>query len=77
MTGMKAIFARTTEMGARNFIAAACAGQESHGKYISECVVKEPSDFVRSKEGEVTQERIYEELMRILEKIQPGIGKNI
>lgn len=77
LTGMKAIFARTTEVGARNLIAAACAGEESHGQYISECVVKEPSDFVKSREGEVTQQRVYEELMGILEKIQPGIGKNI
>jgi len=77
LNGMKAIFARTTEVGARNFIAAACAGEESHGQYMSECVVKEPSDFVRSREGEVTQQRVYEELMAILEKIQPGIGKNI
>ena len=77
MHGMKAIFARTTEVGARNFIAAACAGEESHGQYMSECVVKEPSAFVRSREGEVTQGRVYDELMAILEGIQPGIGKNI
>jgi retinol dehydrogenase-12 len=44
---------------------------------MSECRVKEPSVFVRSEEGQKTQERTYRELMGIFEGIQPGIGKNI
>lgn len=73
----KLVLARTTEVGARNFVAAAVAGEESHGKYISDCKVAEVSDFVRSEEGKKTQERVYDELMAILEKIQPGVTGNI
>ena len=74
---MKFLLARTTEVGSRTLVAAAEAGRESHGQYMSGCVVTEPSPFVRSPEGGKTQERVYTELMALLEKIQPGISSNI
>jgi hypothetical protein len=74
---MKLFVGRTVEAGSRTLVASASAGPETHGKYMSECVVKEPSDFVRSEEGQKTQARVYTELMEILEKIQPGITKKI
>jgi hypothetical protein len=74
---MKAFFARSTEVGSRTLVAAASAGEESHGAYMSDCVVAEPSEFVRSEEGKKTQERVYAELLEILEGIQPGIKGNI
>jgi uncharacterized protein (DUF1778 family) len=73
----KALMARTTEEGSRTLVHSAAAGDESHGQYMSECEVKEPSSFVRSKEGIETQERIHKELMEILESIQPGVTNNI
>lgn len=74
---MKLFLARSTEVGSRTLVAAAVAGPESTGQYMSDCVVTPPSEFVRSDEGEKTQERAYTELLGILEKIQPGISKNI
>lgn len=74
---MKQLLARTTEVGGRTLVASAVAGEESHGKYMSEAKITEPSAFVRSDEGEKTQERVYTELMDILEKIEPGITQNI
>ena len=74
---VKFILARKTEVGSRALLAATEAGKESHGQYMADCVVTEPSAFVRSGEGEKTQERVYTELMGILEKIQPGISSNI
>lgn len=74
---LKFLLARTTEVGSRTLVAGAEAGKESHGQYMSNCEVVEPSAFVRSEEGMKTQERVYTELMEILEKIQPGISKNI
>jgi len=73
----KALMARTTEMGSRTLVYAAAGNEETHGKYMSECQVTEPSEFVRSEEGRKTQERVYKELMGILENIQAGITKNI
>jgi NAD(P)-dependent dehydrogenase (short-subunit alcohol dehydrogenase family) len=74
---MKLVLARSTEVGSRTLVASAAAGPESTGQYMSECVVKPPSEFVRSEEGSKTQERVFKELVDILEKIQPGISKNI
>jgi hypothetical protein len=73
----KALMARTTEVGGRTLVYGAAAGDESYGQYMSECVVKEPSAFVRSKEGARAQERVHKELIGILETIQPGIANNI
>jgi len=77
LTGAKAVLARTTEVGGRTLVHSAAAGAESHGQYMSETKVKEPSAFVRSKDGAETQERVHTELMAILEQIQPGITANI
>ncbi|KAH7389120.1 hypothetical protein BKA64DRAFT_130318 [Cadophora sp. MPI-SDFR-AT-0126] len=76
-TFAKAMIARTTEVGGRTLVHSCAAGPESDGQYMSECKVKEPSAFVRSKEGAAAQERVHKELMAILEQIQPGITNNI
>jgi NAD(P)-dependent dehydrogenase (short-subunit alcohol dehydrogenase family) len=74
---VKFLLARTTEVGSRNFIFAADAGELSHGQYISDCGVTNTSEFVRSAEGKETQDRVFKELIAILEKLQPGITGNI
>jgi len=73
----KLTLARTTEMGSRTLFAAVTAGVESHGKYMADCKVSDPSSFIRSDQGFVAQEKVYAELMTILENIEPGITKNI
>ena len=74
---IKSLLARSTEAGSRTLMAAAAAGEESKGQYMSDCKVAAPSEFVMSGEGKETQEKVYTELIAILEKIQPGISKNI
>jgi len=69
--------ARTTEVGSRTLVDAACKGPESHGKYLSDCEIHDPSPFVMSAEGNKTQKRVWEELSEKLEHIQPGILDNI
>ncbi|KAF8848015.1 NAD(P)-binding protein [Acephala macrosclerotiorum] len=76
-TIMKTLMARSTEMGSRTIFAAAAAGEESHGKYMSNCVVTEPSEWVRSEEGKEVGDRVWKELVGILEEIQPSVTKNI
>ncbi len=73
----KLFLARTTEVGSRTLFAAAVAGDESHGKYMADCKVTEPSKWVRSEQGKYTQEKFYKELLGVLEEIEPGITKNI
>jgi retinol dehydrogenase 12 len=71
------ILARTTEAGSRTLFAGAVAGEESHGMYMSDCKVKEPSAFVRSEDGVKTQTKVYEQLLKLLEGMEPGITKNV
>jgi NAD(P)-dependent dehydrogenase (short-subunit alcohol dehydrogenase family) len=76
---MKFFLARTTEVGSRTLVAGAAAGPESHGKYMHDGKVDESalSPFVRSKDGEVASQKVWQALSDILEKISPGVTKNI
>ena len=69
--------ARTTEVGSRTLVDAACKGPESHGKYLSDCEIQDPATFVMSAEGTKTQKRVWTELSEKLEHIHPGILGNI
>ncbi|KAK9312260.1 hypothetical protein V1522DRAFT_406230 [Lipomyces starkeyi] len=72
---LKLLLARSTEVGSRTLLAAAAAGAESHGAYMTDG--KEDNEavsaFVRSEEGEKAQNKVWNELGEILENIQPGI----
>ncbi|MCJ1391038.1 hypothetical protein MMC18_003899 [Xylographa bjoerkii] len=77
LTVLKALLARTTEVGSRTLVASAAAGHETHGQYMGDSTIKSPAPLVLSEEGAKTQERIWVELNDKLEKIQPGILSNI
>jgi retinol dehydrogenase-12 len=38
---MKLLLGRTAEQGSRNLLFGVCAGEESHGMFLSDCAVKE------------------------------------
>lgn len=38
---MRLLLGRTAEQGSRTLLHAAVAGEESHGKYVSDCEIKE------------------------------------
>ncbi|PHH59773.1 hypothetical protein CDD81_2577 [Ophiocordyceps australis] len=71
------VFARSARVGSRTLVAAAGAGAESHGKYMSEGEVAEPSEWVRSEEGKRVQRRVWEEVVERVEGIVPGVSGNI
>jgi len=71
------LIGRSTETGSRTLVAAAAAGEVSHGVYMTDCKLGEVSKWVRSDEGRAAQKRVYQELLKILEEIEPGITKNI
>jgi retinol dehydrogenase-12 len=66
---------RSAESGGRTLAHAAVAGEETHGKYLSECRVKPEGSWVRSDEGVRTEKRLWAELVDILEGIRPGVTK--
>ncbi|KAI5265663.1 NAD(P)-binding protein [Aureobasidium subglaciale] len=77
MVVIKAILARSTEVGSRALIHAASSGSESHGHYLSDCSIKPPSRFVVSEEGKSAQDRVWKELVEKCEVIRPGIMERI
>ena len=76
---MKFLLARTTEVGSRTLVAAAVAGPESHGNYMTDAKVDNAvlSEFVRSKDGKEASDKVWKELSGILESIQPGVTSNL
>ncbi len=68
---------RSSEVGSRTILAAACGDWETHGSYMDSCEVQDPSSFVLSAEGAQVQRQVFSELLIILEGIEPGVSKNI
>ncbi|KAI4170654.1 MAG: hypothetical protein LQ348_007075, partial [Seirophora lacunosa] len=79
------VLARSPEVGSRTIVAAAEAGVKAgaarvkagaaraHGAYMSEGVVAEPSELVRSEEGARVQRKVWAELVEKLEGITEGV----
>ncbi|KAF9485551.1 NAD(P)-binding protein [Pholiota conissans] len=73
---MEVILARTTEEGSRQLVFAAIGNEgkdEMRGAYISMSEVNEPSDFVISEEGRVAQDKLWDNLIDELIKIDPKV----
>ncbi|RYO84216.1 hypothetical protein DL764_009363 [Monosporascus ibericus] len=75
-TIIKALLARSTEVGSRTLLHAGSAGVETHGQYLSDCEIGQPGPFVLSAEGKEAQGRIYKELLKKLEGINPGVTRS-
>ncbi|KAK2032057.1 short chain dehydrogenase [Colletotrichum zoysiae] len=74
--GLK-LLARSPEVGSRCLMAGAFAGDEAHGRYMSDCVVAEFPKMMRGEEGEHLQERLWEETVEILNGVDPGVSMNL
>ena len=72
-TIMLSLIGRTSEQGSRTLVHGVVAGSETHDCYLSECQIKPESDFVRSAEAKLVQERLWDELSTVLEKVSPGV----
>lgn len=72
--GVRALMARTAEVGSRTILHGLVAGEESHGKLLSGCKIKEHwvPDWVSNVEGQRLQKGIWKELATRLEGVQPG-----
>ncbi|KAF5361810.1 hypothetical protein D9756_002392 [Leucocoprinus leucothites] len=76
------LLARTTEEGSRQLVWAAIGvpnGDEDclddlRGAYVSLDAVEEPSDFVLGKEGKQREDKLWEDLISVLEKIDSRVG---
>ncbi|KAK4460085.1 short-chain dehydrogenase [Cladorrhinum samala] len=68
-----ALIARTCENGSRTLVHAAEQGAESHGGYLDDCELTPPAPNVTSERGKIAQDRVWGELVKKLEAIQPGV----
>lgn len=66
------LIGRSSEHGARTLVHGVSAGKETNGQYLSECKILPASSFVRSSEGDITAQKIWDELTAIFEKVKPG-----
>lgn len=71
---IKAMMARTPEVGSRTILHGLVAGPESHGKLLSGCKIKEywVPDWVTNPEGQALQKNIWKELANMLDQRQSG-----
>ncbi|KAJ6580900.1 NAD(P)-binding protein [Mycena capillaripes] len=78
---MEKALAFTAEVGSRRLVWAALAHQEQpdklRGEYSSGCKVMEVSDFVLSAEGVKAQDRLWDELVEILGKVDSRVTTNV
>jgi hypothetical protein len=72
---IKKLLCRSTEVGSRPIAYAGLAGPETHGKYISDSMIKSCAPLVEGKQGPEMQRRVWAELSAKLEEIEPGVLK--
>jgi len=66
---------RTSEQGARTLVHGITSGEDTHDRYLSECVVKPESVWMRSDEGAKMADRLWKELMDRYCKIAPEVAE--
>ncbi|KAF8589333.1 NAD(P)-binding protein [Ramaria rubella] len=65
------LFARTTQVGSYALLWAALGGESSkvHGRYTSTCKIEDESDLILLKDGPETEERLWNETIDVLSKV--------
>lgn len=71
---VRAMMARTAEVGSRTILHGLLVGAEGHGKLLSGCSIKEfwVPTWLTNNEGQKLQKGIWDELVWKLESAQPG-----
>jgi NAD(P)-dependent dehydrogenase (short-subunit alcohol dehydrogenase family) len=75
LTILKFFLARTTEVGSRTLVHSAIAGGETNGVYFHDGLPGDEylSPFVTSEDGKTASAKVWKQLSKILESIQPGV----
>jgi hypothetical protein len=74
---LRLFLARSTEVGSRTLLAGACSGEDSHGMYMSDCKNQKVTPWIETEDGARVQKKVYEQTLAVLERIEPGINRNI
>ncbi|CAK5267270.1 unnamed protein product [Mycena citricolor] len=81
LTLMKLLVAHKTEVGSRQLVFAALGGEGDggalRGEYITNSAVREVSDFILTPEGAKLQNRLWDDLLDILSKVDPKVTESV
>jgi NAD(P)-dependent dehydrogenase (short-subunit alcohol dehydrogenase family) len=77
VAALTSLVGRTSEEGSRALMAAVAGGRESHGKYVDGAEIADPSLFVLSASGKAAQKKVWDELVEILEGLEPGVSRSV
>jgi retinol dehydrogenase-12 len=69
------VLGRTSEEGGRTLAHAVTAGRGSDGEYLSECMVKPQSEYMRSEKGGQIGKRLFDETWKRLQRIDDGAAE--
>lgn len=69
--------ARTPEVGSRTLMGGVFAGDEMHGKFMSDCREQNFPGMMVGEEGEMLDDRVWGELLEIMEGIEVGVTRNL
>lgn len=71
---IRVMVAQSAEVRSRSVLHGLTAGEESHGKLLSGCAIRENCvpDWLSNVQGQILQRAIWDELAARLEKLQLG-----
>ncbi|KAL5342478.1 hypothetical protein BJX70DRAFT_355917 [Aspergillus crustosus] len=74
---MHRILFRTTEVGSRTLVLAACAPETSHGEFQSDGANQRVEGWIYGDVGKEVQRRVFEETVGILEERREGVLRGV
>ncbi|POR32580.1 Uncharacterized protein TPAR_07214 [Tolypocladium paradoxum] len=76
---MKLLIGRTAEVGSRTLLHGIASGAESHGKYLSDCQIREEEvpEWISNEDGMICQGKVWAQITEKLESIQQGCIKAV
>lgn len=77
INAVKNLLGREPEMGSRTLMTAAFAGEETHGEWMTDCRLHARPGLMKGDDGDRLTSKVWEELVAILEGIEPGSTQNI
>ncbi|KEY74813.1 hypothetical protein S7711_06500 [Stachybotrys chartarum IBT 7711] len=71
------LVARTTEEGSRVLVHGLLAGADTNGQYLNNCHVETPAKHVINDLGQKIQVKFFDDLLKKLDDIEPGVSSNL
>ncbi|KAJ6036967.1 retinol dehydrogenase 14 [Penicillium herquei] len=70
---VQALFARTVEEGSKTLLHAVGQGIETHGRWLENQVIADPGSMVTSPEAVIVREKVWTEIVNILQEVDAEV----